>query len=144
MCKLFIGASPDLWEASTRSLRIDGMVTSVRLELYFWQVLDEIAARDSLTLPEMVSKLYREAIEARHDLGNFTSFLRVCAIRYLGLQITGDIPVTREISIASLNANTILEKEDQRRVIAGWTLLNLSESVPNHPNKEVVDWLYGD
>ena len=144
MCKLFIGASPDLWEASTRSLRIDGMVTSVRLELYFWQVLDEIAARDSLTLPEMVSKLYREAIEARHDLGNFTSFLRVCAIRYLGLQITGDIPVKREISIASLNANTILEKEDQRRVIAGWTLLNLSESVPNHPNKEVVDWLYGD
>ena len=144
MCKLFIGASPDLWEAKTRSLRIDGMVTSVRLELYFWQVLDEIAARDSLTLPEMVSKLYREAIEARHDLGNFTSFLRVCAIRYLGLQITGDIPVTREISIASLNANTILEKEDQRRVIAGWTLLNLSESVPNHPNKEVVDWLYGD
>jgi len=144
MCKLFIGANPDLWKASTRSLRIDGMVTSVRLELYFWQVLDEIAARDSLTLPEMVSKLYREAIEARHDLGNFTSFLRVCAIRYLGLQITGDIPVTREISIASLNANTILEKEDQRRVIAGWTLLNLSESVPNHPNKEVVDWLYGD
>ena len=144
MCKLFIGASPDLWEASTRSLRIDGMVTSVRLELYFWQVLDEIAARDSLTLPEMVSKLYREAIEARHDLGNFTSFLRVCAIRYLGLQITGDIPVTREISIASLNANTILEKEDQRRVIAGWTLLNQSESVPKHPNKEVVDWLYGD
>ena len=144
MCKLFIGANPDLWKASTRYLRIDGMVTSVRLELYFWQVLDEIAARDSLTLPEMVSKLYREAIEARHDLGNFTSFLRVCAIRYLGLQITGDIPVTREISIASLNANTILEKEDQRRVIAGWTLLNLSESVPNHPNKEVVDWLYGD
>ena len=144
MCKLFIGANPDLWKASTRSLRIDGMVTSVRLELYFWQVLDEIAARDSLTLPEMVSKLYREAIEARHNLGNFTSFLRVCAIRYLGLQITGDIPVTREISIASLNANTILEKEDQRRVIAGWTLLNLSESVPNHPNKEVVDWLYGD
>ena len=144
MCKLFIEADKQLWATSRRSLRIDGMVTSVRLELYFWQVLDEIAARDSLTLPEMVSKLYREAIEARHDLGNFTSFLRVCAIRYLGLQITGDIPVTREISIASLNANTILEKEDQRRVIAGWTLLNLSESVPNHPNKEVVDWLYGD
>jgi len=144
MCKLFIEADKQLWATSRRSLRIDGMVTSVRLELYFWQVLDEIAARDSLTLPEMVSKLYREAIEAGHDLGNFTSFLRVCAIRYLGLQITGDIPVTREISIASLNANTILEKEDQRRVIAGWTLLNLSESVPNHPNKEVVDWLYGD
>ncbi|RZO20500.1 MAG: hypothetical protein EVB03_04370 [SAR92 clade bacterium] len=144
MCKLFIEADTQLWATSRRSLRIDGMVTSVRLELYFWQVLDEIAARDSLTLPEMVSKLYREAIEAGHDLGNFTSFLRVCAIRYLGLQITGDIPVTREISIASLNANTILEKEDQRRVIAGWTLLNHSESIPNHPNKEVVDWLYGD
>lgn len=55
MCKLFIGASPDLWKATTRSLRIDGMVTSVRLEAYFWRVLEEIAARDSLTLPEMLS-----------------------------------------------------------------------------------------
>ena len=55
MCKLFIGASPDLWESTTRSLRIDGMVTSVRLEAYFWRVLEEVAARDSLTLPEMLS-----------------------------------------------------------------------------------------
>ena len=116
MCKLFNGADKELWATSRRSLRIDGMVTSVRLELYFWQVLDEIAARDSLTLPEMVSKLYREAIEAGHDLGNFTSFLRVCAIRYLGLQITGDIPVTREISIASLNMQILFLKKRTRDV----------------------------
>ena len=37
MCKLFIKADPDLWVSTTHSLRIDGMVTSVRLENYFWQ-----------------------------------------------------------------------------------------------------------
>ena len=89
MCKLFIGASPDLWEATTRSLRIDGMVTSVRLESYFWCVLEEIAARDSLTLPEM----------------------------------SGDIPIQPEISIASLDADNILQNEAQRNVLNGWSLL---------------------
>ena len=123
MCKLFIGASPDLWEATTRSLRIDGMVTSVRLESYFWRVLEEIAARDSLTLPEMLSRLYSESIEAGHNLGNFTSFLRVCAMRYLGLQMSGDIPIQPEISIASLDVDNILHNEAQRNVLNGWSHL---------------------
>jgi Uncharacterized protein related to arylsulfate sulfotransferase involved in siderophore biosynthesis, COG4321 len=31
MCKLFIQADPGLWESHTKSMRIDGVVTSVRL-----------------------------------------------------------------------------------------------------------------
>ena len=129
MCKLFINASPDLWQASTRSVRIDGMVTSVRLEQYFWRVLDEIAGRDSLTLPEMLSRLYRESIEAEHNLGNFASFLRVCAIRYLELQMTGDIPMQPDISIASLDADNILMNESQRHVVNGWSKLESRNSI---------------
>lgn len=129
MCKLFIDASPDLWQASTRSIRIDGMVTSVRLEHYFWRVLDEIASRDSLTLPGMLSRLYRESIEAGHNLGNFTSFLRVCAIRYVELQTTGDIPMQPEISIASLDADNILINESQRHVVNGWSKLESRNSI---------------
>ena len=36
MCELLIKADAKLWESTTRSLRIDGMVTSVRLENFFW------------------------------------------------------------------------------------------------------------
>ena len=93
------------------------------LESYFWRVLEEIAARDSLTLPEMLSRLYSESIEAGHNLGNFTSFPRVCAMRYLGLQMSGDIPIQPEISIASLDADNILQNEAQRDVLNGWSLL---------------------
>ena len=83
MCKLFIEANTELWKPSTRSIRIQGMVTSIRLEFSFWMVLEEIAARDSLTIPEMLNRLYQEALDAGHDISNFTSFLRVCAMRFI-------------------------------------------------------------
>ncbi|WP_152207816.1 ribbon-helix-helix domain-containing protein [Marinobacter changyiensis] len=121
MCKLFIQADPELWVSRTHSLRIDGMVTSVRMENVFWQVLTEVAARDGMNLPQMITRLYHESIDAGHDLGNFTSFLRVCAIRYLALQLSGDIPRDTAVPIASLDANTILSRAkdhllDQRTI----------------------------
>ena len=45
MCQLFIGADSQLWNSHTKSLRIDGVVSSVRLELFFWNTLEEIAFR---------------------------------------------------------------------------------------------------
>lgn len=111
MCKLFIEADADLWICSTRSLRIEGMVTSIRLENSFWSILEEISLRDGMNVPQMISRLYRESIQAGHDLGNFTSFLRVCCIRYLSLQMSGDIPSAKNIPIASLDADSILKKE---------------------------------
>jgi predicted DNA-binding ribbon-helix-helix protein len=111
MCKLFIQADSNLWVSSTRSLRIDGMVTSVRLENYFWTTLEEIAQRDGMNIPQMITRLYHESIDAGHDLGNFTSFLRVCCMRYLVLQLSGEIPQRSDISIASLDADKILSRE---------------------------------
>lgn len=89
MCRLFVGASADLWESQTRSVRMDGMVTSVRLEKMFWTVLEEIAEKDDFNIPQLLHQLYNESIDAGHDLGNFTSFLRVCCLRYLDLQLCG-------------------------------------------------------
>ena len=114
MCKLFIEANTKLWETSARSIRIQGMVTSIRLEFHFWKVLEEIAERDALTIPEMINRLYSESIDAGHDLSNFTSFLRVCAIRFIGLQLAGDIPVEKNVLIASLDADAILRSEATR------------------------------
>lgn len=108
MCKLFINADPELWVSRTHSLRIDGMVTSVRMENAFWQVLAELAERDDMNLPQMITRLYHESIDAGHDLGNFTSFLRVCALRYLELQLSGDVPRDTRVPIASLDADRIL------------------------------------
>ena len=45
---------------------------------------------------------------ACHDLGNFTSFLRVCALRYLELQLSGGVPRDNRVPIASLDADRIL------------------------------------
>ncbi|WP_067869088.1 ribbon-helix-helix domain-containing protein [Neptuniibacter marinus] len=115
MCKLFINANPELWKSSTRSLRIDGMVTSVRLENYFWSTLENIAQRDQMNIPQMLTRLYHESIDAGHDLGNFTSFLRVCCMRYIALQLTGDIPVDGEVSINTLDADSILMNEIEQR-----------------------------
>lgn len=114
MCKLFINADPELWVSKTHSLRIDGMVTSVRMENAFWQALAELAERDGMNLPQMITRLYHESIDAGHDLGNFTSFLRVCALRYLELQLNGDVPADTRVSIASLDADRILAAESRK------------------------------
>lgn len=111
MCKLFINADPVLWQSQTHSLRIDGMVTSVRMENYFWQVLEEMAQRDAINTAQLITRLYHESIDAGHDLGNFTSFLRVCVLRYQALQVSGDIPVSSHVPIGSLDADAILQRE---------------------------------
>ena len=46
MCKVFVCADPTLYDTSTRSLRLHGVVTSIRLENHFWYVLGEIGQRD--------------------------------------------------------------------------------------------------
>lgn len=115
MCRLFINADPGLWKSCTHSLRIDGMVTSVRMENYFWKLLEEIAQRDGMHTPQLITRLYHESIDAGHDLGNFTSFLRVCVLRYQALQLQGEIPLNPVVPIASLDAEQILQREQQPR-----------------------------
>ncbi|SFX80210.1 ribbon-helix-helix domain-containing protein [Marinospirillum alkaliphilum] len=115
MCQLFINADPELWKSATHSLRIDGMVTSIRMENAFWHILENIAQRDGMNTPQLITRLYHESIDVGHDLGNFTSFLRVCALRYLNLQLQGEIPTDKGITIASLNASDILQRERNRK-----------------------------
>ncbi|MCF4166084.1 ribbon-helix-helix domain-containing protein [Zavarzinia compransoris] len=110
MCRLFIGADPSLWASRAKSLRLGGMVTSIRLEDYFWRILEEIAARDGLTVNRLIARLHDEAVDAGHDPGNFTSFLRVCCARYLGLLAAGELPAGRPIR--SLDAAGILAREE--------------------------------
>ena len=111
MCQVFIGADPALYQARARSLRLRGVSTSLRLENLFWRVLEEIGARDGLSLSQLLAKLYDELTESNGDPGNFTSFLRVSCLRYLSLQLVGAIPHENSVPIASLDAIQVLAAE---------------------------------
>jgi predicted DNA-binding ribbon-helix-helix protein len=118
MCELFIGSEGDKWVSRTKSLRIDGVATSIRMENFFWAILSEIAVRDHMTTNQLITKLYLEAMDADHDLGNFTSFLRVCAGRYLSLIADDEIERDDETELSTVDAKALLKREaerDQRR-----------------------------
>lgn len=103
MCQVFISADPQLYASRARSLRLHGVVTSIRLENMFWQVLEEIAARDGYSVPQLCTRLYDELTAARGAVENFASFLRVCCTRYLALQLSGEVPTDMRIPIRSIS-----------------------------------------
>ncbi len=113
MCQIFINADPDLYATRSRSLRLHGVATSLRLENLFWQVLEEIGAHDGLTVPQLTSRLYDELLQSGRldDSTNFASFLRVCYLRYLRLQLTGRIPTDVAVPIRELDPAWVLSAE---------------------------------
>ncbi|MDP3653457.1 MAG: ribbon-helix-helix domain-containing protein [Rhodoferax sp.] len=108
MCQVFISADPQLYSSRARSVRLHGVATSIRLENLFWQVLGEIAQRDGMGVPQLCTKLYDELVQARGEVDNFASFLRVCCGRYMALQLSGGIPQDTSIPISSLNTERVL------------------------------------
>ena len=115
MCEVFISADPHSYENRTRSVRLHGVVTSIRLENLFWLVLEEIARRDGMGVVQLIEKLYDELVAARGEVGNFASFLRVSALRYEAMLAQGRIPVDTAVAIRSLDAQTVLHELPQ-----GW------------------------
>lgn len=82
MCRIYAGTDPRLYEPVSRSLRLHGVVTSLRLEARFWAILDELAESEGTTTPKFLAKLYDEVLELRGEVTNFASLVRVvCTIR---------------------------------------------------------------
>ncbi|GAA0786899.1 MULTISPECIES: ribbon-helix-helix domain-containing protein [Pseudomonadati] len=90
MCEIYSGAEPELFASQTRSIRIDGVVTSIRLEAVFWQIIQQIAEEADLSIAEFLTRIYREVIIKRGEINNFSSLLRVACTTYLnqGSRIT--------------------------------------------------------
>lgn len=109
MCEIFISADPDSYASRTRSVRLHGVVTSIRLENLYWDVLAEIGERDGMTVVQLIEKLYDELVAARGGVGNFASFLRVSALRYMALQAHDRIPMDNAVPIRSLDAHAVLQ-----------------------------------
>jgi predicted DNA-binding ribbon-helix-helix protein len=109
MCEIFISANPDSYASRTRSVRLHGVVTSIRLENLYWEVLEEIGRRDDMGVVQLIEKLYDELVNARGAVGNFSSFLRVSALRYMALQAHRRIPMDVAVPIRSLDASQVLD-----------------------------------
>lgn len=89
MCELYVKADPILYETRARSLRVNGVITTLRLENQFWDLLSEMAAGEGKTTNQLITNLYEEVIKVRGEAVNFSSFLRVCCARYLAQQRGG-------------------------------------------------------
>jgi predicted DNA-binding ribbon-helix-helix protein len=84
MCRIFAGQSADAYAYQTRSVRLSGHSTSIRLEAAFWQILEEIAAAEHKTLAKFLTTLHDEVLEFRGEAANFTSLLRCACLTYVG------------------------------------------------------------
>ncbi|WP_073954110.1 ribbon-helix-helix domain-containing protein [Thalassospira sp. TSL5-1] len=100
MCNIYSGTDPDLYETVTRSVRINGVVTSLRLEQRFWQILDEISLKEGCSTPQFLGILHDEVVAQRGTIPNFASLLRVVCTVYLQQPDTSPLPVTSSAKIA--------------------------------------------
>ncbi len=82
MCEIYVKADPRLYQKRRRSLRVGGVVTTLSLENQFWDTLEEMAAGEAISMPQLVGKLYQEVMDYHGEVSNFASFLRVCCMRY--------------------------------------------------------------
>jgi predicted DNA-binding ribbon-helix-helix protein len=84
MCEFFVKADPILYESRSRTVRIHGVLTSIRLENLVWDTLSEMAAGEGCTTNALIAQFHDEILQHRGDVANFSSFLRVTCLRYLG------------------------------------------------------------
>ncbi len=82
MCHLFAHQPQRDYESQTRSLRIGGHCTSIRLEISFWDTLEEIAAKESMSLAKFLTTLHTEVLDHHGEVKNFASLLRCSCLIY--------------------------------------------------------------
>jgi predicted DNA-binding ribbon-helix-helix protein len=63
MCRVFTSLDPKVYQSETRSVRLNGQCTSIRLEAAFWESIDTIAAEEGFSTPGFLSKLHAEVLE---------------------------------------------------------------------------------
>jgi predicted DNA-binding ribbon-helix-helix protein len=82
MCSLFAHQPQRDYESQTRSLRIGGHCTSIRLEMAFWDSLEEIATKENTSLAKFLTTLHDEVLDHTGEVHNFASLLRCSCLIY--------------------------------------------------------------
>ena len=62
MCEYFVKADPIQYEQRTRTVRIHGVLTSIRLENMVWDVLAEMAQEESVTTNQLIAAFHDEIL----------------------------------------------------------------------------------
>ena len=88
MCEYFVKADPILYEQRTRTIRIHGVLTSIRLENMGWDILAEMAESEGCTTNSLIVQFHDEILAHRGEVPNFASFLRVTGMRFLRRRLT--------------------------------------------------------
>ena len=92
MCRIFAHQDPCNYAFETRSLRIGGHGTSVRLESLFWTILEEIAESQGMSLGKLLTKLSEEVLELHGNVHNFASLLRCSCLIHLQTRPRSGVP----------------------------------------------------
>ncbi len=87
MCQVYAGADALLYANSSRSIRVNGFVTSIRLENEFWKILEEMSRAEGVSTSQFIGVLYQELVNQNGEVQNFTSFLRVACTIYLSRRL---------------------------------------------------------
>ena len=87
MCEFFVKADPIQYEQRSRTVRIHGVLTSIRLENMVWDTLAELAEEEGCTTNALIALLHDEVLAHRGEVPNFASFLRVTCMRHLRRQL---------------------------------------------------------
>ena len=88
MCEYFVKADPIQYEQRTRTIRIHGVLTSIRLENMVWDILAEMAEAEHCTTNHLIVQFHDEILAHRGEVPNFASFLRVTGMRFLRRRLT--------------------------------------------------------
>jgi predicted DNA-binding ribbon-helix-helix protein len=59
-----------------------GHCTSIRLEMSFWDTLEEIAAKEGMSLAKFLTTLHSEVLDHHGEVKNFASLLRCSCLIY--------------------------------------------------------------
>ncbi len=105
MCEFFVKADPIQYEQRSRTIRIHGVLTSIRLENMVWDTLAEMAEEEGRTTNNLIVQFHDEILAHRGEVPNFASFLRVTSMRYLRRKLTAaERAVDRESGLLRPNA----------------------------------------
>jgi predicted DNA-binding ribbon-helix-helix protein len=96
MCRVFAGQDPRNYESVTRSVRLSGYSTSIRLERLFWSVLEEIAGSEGMTTPQFMARLHDEVLDQQGEVRNFASLLRCACLIHTARRENSGLPLAAE------------------------------------------------
>jgi len=83
MCRILSSQPASSFAYQTRSVRLGGHATSIKLEAAFWEILEEIAVELNKPLGRFLTELHDEVMYIAGDTHNFTSLLRCACLTYV-------------------------------------------------------------